>query len=321
MKILIVDDNQDSVEYVSRILEGHCEKIFKAYNGQSAISIAKEERPDLILLDLMLPDIDGFKVCEVLTNDPGMGAIPIIMVTARTDVKDLQKGFEMGAYDYLRKPFDTMELLSRVKAALKFSKNQSELIDAKKRLEDMNAELAKLAVTDSLTQTYNHTFLINSLKHEMDRAKRFSYNMAFLMLDIDHFKKINDTYGHLVGDEVLKEVVKITQTPIRSIDILGRYGGEEFGLILPETNEKGAMTLAEKIRKNIDECNFVIKSAGNSVKIKLTVSIGVAIYPDEDVNDVLSLIRCADRALYTSKDSGRNRVYKFKHVRIKEENL
>jgi diguanylate cyclase (GGDEF)-like protein len=131
------------------------------------------------------------------------------------------------------------------------------------------------------------------------------------MIDIDLFKNINDTYGHLVGDEVLKEVVRITKAPIRSVDILGRYGGEEFGLILPETNEEGAMILAEKIRNNIENHIFTIKNDGEELKIKLTVSIGVAIFPDDDVTDVKSLIKSADDALYISKDKGRNRVYKL----------
>jgi two-component system cell cycle response regulator len=132
--------------------------------------------------------------------------------------------------------------------------------------------------------------------------------MAFLMIDIDHFKEINDNYGHLVGDDVLKEVVQIIQNPIRSIDILGRYGGEEFGLILPETDEDGAMVLAEKIRDNVEKHTFI---AGDGIiRLKLAISIGVSIYPNKNVKDVKTLVKNADDALYVSKKEGRNKVSK-----------
>jgi diguanylate cyclase (GGDEF)-like protein len=311
MKILIVDDNIDSVELIARILDDDATEIFKAYDGNGAINSAKIKHPDLILLDVMMPDIDGFKVCETLSKEPTTSSIPIIMVTAKTHLKDLEHGLQAGAYDYIKKPFEASELIARVRAALRFQKNQAELLEAKKRLEDMNEELAHLAITDSLTQIYNHTFLLNTLKFELERSERFSKDLAFLMIDIDFFKKINDTYGHLVGDEILQEVVRIIKSPIRSIDILGRYGGEEFGLVLPETNEDGAMTLAEKIRKKIEDNTFIVSDEDVEHNIKLTVSIGVAIYPDKNVHDVTTLIKHADDALYFSKSEGRNRIYKI----------
>ncbi len=201
--------------------------------------------------------------------------------------------------------------MARVKAALKFKNSNDELIAAKQRLEEMNEELAKLAVTDSLTQIYNHTFLVNTLKFEMGRAGRFSKSMAFLMIDVDFFKKINDTYGHLIGDEVLKEVVHIIKGPIRAVDILGRYGGEEFGLILPETDANGAMILAEKIRTNVEKHAFRVTNGEIKVELQLTISIGVALFPGENVKDVSSIIRNADEALYMAKRDGRNKIYRF----------
>jgi diguanylate cyclase (GGDEF)-like protein len=312
MKILIVDDNPDSVEYISRILsEYDSKKILRAYDGKTAIKITMNKHPDLILLDVMMPDINGFKVCEILSAEPSTEMIPIIMVTAKTSLKDLETGLESGAFDYIRKPFESAELLARVRVALRFKRSQTELIDTKRRLESMNEELAQLAITDSLTQIYNHTFLLNTLKFEFNRSERFSEDMAFLMMDIDHFKSINDTYGHLVGDEILKEVVKIIKAQIRAIDILGRYGGEEFGLILPETDENGALILAEKIRKKIEKNNFLVKSGEDTVKVKITVSIGVSTYPDKNIKDIITLIKRADDALYISKDQGRNRIYKI----------
>jgi len=310
MKILIVDDNQDSVEYIFLILKDYASEIYKAYNGSSAIKIALNTLPDIILLDVMMPDIDGFKVCEILSADPTTATIPIIIITAKTEIKDLELGLDSGAYDYIKKPFQSAELKARVKAALRFKKSQESLLEAKRNLEAMNEELAQLAITDSLTQIYNHTFLLNTLKSEMTRTDRFSNKLAFLMIDVDFFKKINDTYGHLVGDEVLKGVVKMIKGPIRAVDILGRYGGEEFGLILPGTDETGAMTLAEKIRSNIDKQTFSIKSGDVTYDIKLTVSIGVSTYPETGVKDVKTLIKNADDALYVSKNSGRNKVYK-----------
>ena len=308
MNILIVDDNQDSVEYISRIIDKHCSEVFHAYNGENAIRIARQKHPDLILLDVMLPDLNGFEVCKFLKANPATDMIQIIMVTARTGIDDLQKGLSMGAYDYIKKPFESAELLARIKAAFKYKKNQTELIDAKRRLEDMNEELAHLAITDSLTQIYNHTFLLNTLKFEFTRSVRFSDSLAFLMIDIDWFKRVNDEHGHLIGDEVLKGVVSLIKTPVRSIDILGRYGGEEFGLILPKTDKEGAMVLAEKIRKTVEDHTFSLTSGDEIIKVKLTISIGVATFPDETINDVVSLVKAADDALYSSKNSGRNKV-------------
>ena len=306
MKILIVDDNEDSVECISHILqECNCD-IQKAYNGKSAILMTKKYLPDLVLLDVMMPDINGFEVCRTLINDPSTTSIPIIMVTAKTGYKDLEKGLGAGAYDYVKKPFEPNELLARVMAALRYKKNHDELIEAKQSLEEVNERLAQLAITDSLTKIYNHTFLLNTLKFEFKRTQRFAKSLAFLMIDIDHFKDINDNYGHMIGDDVLKEVVQIIQNPIRAIDILGRYGGEEFGLILPETDEKGAMVLAEKIRENVEDHIFI--AGEGTVKLRLAISIGVSIYPYKNVKDVKSLVKNADDALYISKREGRNKV-------------
>ncbi len=312
MKVLIVDDNPDSVDCIAHIIADFPDTIIKAYNGEEAIEITKKEAPYLILLDIMMPKLNGFQVCKILSNDISTKSIPIIMISAKTEVHDIKKGLEAGAYDYIRKPFAPTELLARVISAARFKKSQDELLKTKQRLESMNEELAHLAITDSLTQVYNHTFLISTLKYELSRTERFAKSMAFLMIDIDLFKQVNDTYGHLIGDEVLKEIVTIIKAPIRAIDVLGRYGGEEFGLLLPETNEKGAVVLAEKIRKHVEEHKFSVSDGVQYVSISLTVSIGVAIYPDKEVTNVLTLIKKADDALYISKNEGRNKVYKIK---------
>lgn len=267
-----------------------------ATSGKQAIERVKTANPDLILLDLMMPEINGLQVCEHLKADPLHAEIPIIFLTASNDSQHLLQAFGQGAVDYVTKPYKAPELLARVKTHLELKYTRDEL---KKAL----VELETLATTDSLTGISNRRHLLTLAEREFQRAQRYRNPFSILMLDIDHFKSINDTYGHATGDEALKLMADVTRNALRQVDIFGRFGGEEFVVFLPETPLPDAVTVADRIREAIASVSVAMDDA----VIRMTVSIGVATYQTEEPNLDTLLMR-ADKALYEAKQRGRDRV-------------
>ncbi|WP_298694029.1 diguanylate cyclase [uncultured Sulfuricurvum sp.] len=416
-KILIVDDEPINISAIAEIL-GQKYALSVANNGEKALRILSEGlRPDLILLDILMPDIDGFEVAKQLKANPDTAAIPIIFLTAKKDNESIATGFKVGAVDYLSKPFQKEELLLRIKNTLqifnlrnalnnaltesqkyiKTIESQMALIDKniifsstdidgkitevsnafykisgyrKEQLigkmhrivrhPDMKASffdklwntitrnetwhgeiknrkkdgtfywletmiypkydadgnktgytaishditdkkrVEELSMTDQLTQIHNRLYLTNSFVREIKRAKRYGFIFAVIMIDIDHFKEVNDTYGHDTGDFVLSAVAKILQSTIRETDILGRWGGEEFLILLPHTDIFEAEKLAEKLRQSVEGYSF------DTVGRK-TCSFGVSVFNLEE-DDCKETLKRADKALYSAKNSGRNRV-------------
>lgn len=233
-KILIVDDNQKNIRLLKDILEDENFIVFTADNGLPVLEMTQSIKPDAVLLDIMMPNMDGFEVCKLLKNNYEVKDIPVIMVTAKTEANDLKKALELGAFDYIKKPIDEIEVIARVQSALRFKQQQD--------------KLRELASIDGLTGIFNHALLIELFEKELKKQERNSSNISFVMLDIDYFKKVNDTYGHTTGDFILKELSNILSSSTRSGDIVGRYGGEEFSIVLPETNKENAYQLCEKIR-------------------------------------------------------------------------
>ncbi|MGE4473283.1 MAG: diguanylate cyclase [Sulfuricurvum sp.] len=416
-KILIVDDEPINISAIAEIL-GQKYALSVANNGEKALRILSEGlQPDLILLDILMPDIDGFEVAKQLKANPDTAAIPIIFLTAKKDNESIATGFKVGAVDYLSKPFQKEELLLRIKNTLqifnlrnalnnaltesqkyiKTIESQMALIDKniifsstdidgkitevsnafckisgyrkeqligkmhrivrhpdmkasffdklwntitrnetwhgeiKNRKKDgtfywletmiypvYNADgertgytaishditdkkrVEELSMTDQLTQIHNRLYLTNSFVREIKRAKRYGFIFAVIMIDIDHFKEVNDTYGHDTGDFVLSAVAKILQSTIRETDILGRWGGEEFLILLPHTDIFEAEKLAEKLRQSVEGYSF------DTVGRK-TCSFGVSVFNLEE-DDCKETLKRADKALYSAKNSGRNRV-------------
>jgi diguanylate cyclase (GGDEF)-like protein len=304
--ILVVDDREDNVELICQTLEDYSYRTLRALDGHSAIDLAIRELPDLVILDVMMPGLDGVATCRLLTADERTRDIPVIFVSAKGEVADLREGLEAGAHDYIRKPFNSDELAVRVQAALRLKRKQDELKAAQHELEAKNLELARLAIIDGLTQLYNHTHLLKRLEDEFLRASRFENQLSFLMVDIDFFKRINDRYGHRSGDGVLRELADLLRSHLRSIDIIGRYGGEEFAAVLPETDLEGAHVIAERLRAAVEEHVFHLDEEEEG--LRLTVSIGVSSFPGAHARRVENLVEEADRKLYEAKATGRNVV-------------
>ena len=294
--ILVVDDVTKNLQLVMEILEQFGYSTTFALGGQQTLDRLKTLKPDLILLDLMMPGINGLEVCEILKADPILKDIPVIFLTASSERDHLIQAFEKGAIDYVTKPFHSPELLARVKTHLSLKQAQDELKAAYEALE-------QLVVIDPLTEIANRRAIFTFGEQEFQRAKRYHNCFAVMMIDLDYFKKVNDTYGHFCGDQCLKLVAKTLNQGMREVDQLGRFGGEEFTAILPETNLIEAVKLAERLRQSIAVLCPVI----DNQTMNLSISIGVTTYQrtDESVNDVF---RRADKFLFQAKEQGRNQV-------------
>ncbi|MBE0460370.1 MAG: diguanylate cyclase [Candidatus Aminicenantes bacterium] len=303
MKILIVEDEAISRIVLARTLQKHKYEVLRATDGQKGWEIFKKEKDDIyiVILDWIMPKINGLQLCRMIKNETLSHYVYIIFLTSKRDIKDIVKGLEAGADDYLTKPFDRKELLARVNVGLRIIKLEGALKEA-------NEKLHILAITDSLTEILNRRAVIDSLIKEISRSGRERKPLCIVMLDIDHFKAINDTYGHVAGDKVLKEVVSRAKTCLRPYDIIGRFGGEEFVLGIVNTDQEKSIEITERIRKNICEKPFKVEKK----ELRVSVSIGLTnITPPEiiDPNSVLDeMIKIADNALYEAKETGRNKV-------------
>ncbi len=280
--------------------------MISAKDGQEAIRSVEQQRPDLILLDVMMPKLDGFEVCKIIKSDPKNKFIPVIMVTALNELQDKIKGMDAGADDFLSKPFNKLELLARVRSMLRIKYLHDELCQKVIELQKAKEELRQLAITDGLTGLYNYRYFKEQLVQEINRAVRHKLNVSLVMIDIDHFKHYNDTNGHPAGDLVLKQIGELLRDNIRSIDVAARYGGEEFCLVLIETNKEQAKVVAEKIRTLVAHQEFEFENRQPTGKI--TISTGVATFPD-DSEELDALIHLADERLYMAKQAGRNTIF------------
>jgi len=290
--ILIVDDELSNIEIMNAVLEDDYEVCF-ATSGEQALETARTAQPDLVLLDVLMPGIDGFEVCRQLKSDPLLADIPVIFTTGLGDTEDEMRGLSLGAIDYVTKPIQPAILHARVG-------NHVEL----KRLRD---QLASLAVTDALTGLSNRRQMERALQTETARLGRTGDWLSVIMLDIDFFKQFNDTYGHPAGDRCITMVASaLTRAVKRSSDLPARYGGEEFACILPNADPKGAELVAQEIRLQIQSLN--IPHERSQISPFITVSIGVAsarCLPGMTTDQWLAQ---ADRQLYLSKQGGRNRI-------------
>ncbi len=297
--VLIIDDSDTVREHIISTLKevSLFDRYLEARDGIDGFKSLIAEKADLIICDLEMPRMDGFKFMNLVSSRPELRDIPIIMLTGREDREMKIKGLEQGACDYVTKPFDAGELVARVKVQLKIKALQDEL-------KKSNELLRELSNTDPLTHLYNRRYLTKVLNNELLRAERSGDCLALILLDIDHFKRVNDTYGHQNGDIVLSMIAEIVQKLLRCYDIAARYGGEEFILVLPGTTLAGGVEVAERLREEVQAITF----APPMGKLTVTISLGVAIFPSLSIDDMESLIRQADEALYRAKQSGRNRV-------------
>jgi diguanylate cyclase (GGDEF)-like protein len=241
--------------------------------------------------------MDGVVLCHQLKSDADLRNRYVIMLTGEDDQEDKVQGLDLGADDYITKPFQYPELMARIRAAKRIVDLQKELLESNRRLE-------LLSITDGLTRLHNHRHFQDELARAFEESQRYQRPLSLVIVDLDFFKKVNDTHGHAVGDEVLKAVAKIFRESIRSTDLAARYGGEEFALMLPETNLSDGIAFAEKIRSTI-ETTAIPTQAG---PLTATVSIGVATVPHTRIHSAKELVVAADKALYRAKRNGRNQV-------------
>jgi diguanylate cyclase (GGDEF)-like protein len=294
--ILVVDDINDNLHIMGSILDQAGYNTTYATSGQQALERVKAALPDLILLDLMMPGMDGIEVCEQLKLEPAYRHIPIVFLTASREQEKLLSAFQQGASDYLMKPVTPAELLARVKVHLEQKLRHDQL--------NKNAEkFYQMAIKDPLTGVSNRYHLMTVAEQEFSRAGRYQRPLSVIMLDIDHFKQVNDTYGHDIGDEVLKQVAQVSLASLRGGDLFGRLGGEEFMVLLPETNLEKATVVAKRLCTAVSQSTFQI----DQVNVPLTISIGVSSIHADDT-DIGPVLKRADQALYEAKQQGRNQV-------------
>ncbi len=293
-RLLIVDDDPNNIRLLASIFDQDYDILF-ALNGVEAIDISLRERPDLIILDVMMPDLDGYTVCKTIKNHPHTKDIPIVFLTAHCDVEEEIRGLEMGAADFISKPFYPKIVKIRVS-------NQIELKYAREKL-------TKLAITDGLTGIANRRYFDDQLAHEWTRARRLNQTLAIAMIDVDWFKKYNDHYGHQGGDDCLRQVANVlSNVAKRDSDFVARYGGEEFAIILPMTQAENALELSKNICLALSnlELPHALSDFGH-----VTLSVGVAVGCPKQNTTPHNLLINADKALYTAKEKGRNRAVLF----------
>jgi len=288
--ILVVDDTTTNLDILVELLSEY--DVIDTVSGKEALSIVENEEVDLILLDIMMPDMDGYEVCQKLKSNVNTKDIPIIFITAKTDEESIEKAYSIGGSDYVTKPFRPKELLARVNRELQLKRYQE--------------ELKVLASTDSMTKLYNRRYFNELSKNILNGERPNACELSLIILDIDKFKHVNDTYGHQIGDEVIVFVANMLRKNQRESDILCRYGGEEFVILLPETSLKNAVFVAEKIRKRIETTHVCI---GEEECFKITVSIGVSKIDIANESTIDNALNRADNALYEAKSLGRNRVF------------
>ena len=304
-KILVVDDIPVNIQLLQAYLATQNYKTFIARNGVEALKQAEAVEPDLILLDVMMPKMNGFETCKLLKKSEKAKYTPIIMVTALNEIESKIKGIEAGADDFISKPFNKLELLARVKSLLRVKMLHDQLQEKIAQLERAKERLRELAVTDGLTGLKNYRHFKDVLSLEIKRAERHKSPLSLIMFDIDYFKNYNDTHGHLAGDRVLQDIAILVSKNIRKIDLAARYGGEEFAVILPSTNKENTRTVAEKIRKLIEDYQFPFQESQPNKN--LTISVGVSSYPSSG-KTFEELVSCADKRLYLAKARGKNIV-------------
>jgi len=319
--ILLVDDDPANIQHVREGLASHGYRFREAQDGTEALRSLREVRPDLIIMDVEMPRLGGVEVCRIIkanSGEGGFGFIPVILVTARQAAGKVE-GLELGADDYLVKPFDMLELAARVKSMLRLKALQDTLMEKNRELDRANKELAQkreelLALTriDALTGLYNRRYFEERLTEEFVRSTRYRSPLSLVMMDIDHFKRLNDTYGHPFGDEVLRSVARTVKGKLREVDFVARYGGEEMVALLPETGPKEALGACERVREAIASLQLEHRAPnGVCLEVRCTASLGVASVPAQGVLAVEELLRVADTCLYEAKAAGRNCVRQY----------
>jgi len=297
--ILLVEDSMTSMELISRDLREHY-SLLHARDGEEAWQLLLQEPGiDLVITDVQMPRVSGQELLKRIraSEDPHVQSLPVIVMTTAHDSTEKHRAFENGANDFLNKPVDPLELQARIQVHHRLTRTIREL-------EENRRALAELATTDALTHLKNRRLFYSQANQNLADCRRNGRDMSVLVLDIDHFKKVNDTYGHHAGDEVLVRVAGLLTRMVRAVDTVARFGGEEFAILMPETNKLGAAVLGERIRTAIEKETILVEDR----TIPITASLGIATLAAEQVESIDQLLSIADRRLYLAKNQGRNRI-------------
>ncbi len=300
--ILLADDEPVNLSLIKRRLEGEGYAVITAKDGRAAVERARASVPDLIILDVMMPVMDGLQACRLLKELPATRDIPVIFLSALDDIETKVSGLSLGANDYISKPFKAEELIARVRVAIRLKRERDQLRTEAEQALQRAENAQEQSMSDALTGLRNRYGLQRSLLRAHAEARRYERPLSCLMIDIDKFKGINDNYGHIAGDTALMQVARILTESVRGSDVVCRYGGEEFLVLMPETQLEGALALGEKIRAAAAERQF-----GDGERVfRLTLSAGVAeLGVEESGHDMIAR---SDIALYQAKEAGRDRI-------------
>ncbi|MFP4030643.1 MAG: diguanylate cyclase [Desulfococcaceae bacterium] len=301
-RVLMVDDNPRNLQVLGAILKREGYELIVAADGRQALNAVRRTRPDLILMDVMMPVMDGFEACRRIKCEAEGREIPLIFLTARNETDDLLQGFEAGAVDYVTKPFNQAELLARVRTHIDLRRSRMALETAYAELAAAHRQLELAARTDPLTGLFNRREMMERITAEVGRFQRNGAVFSLAIADIDEFKPFNDRYGHACGDRVLCAVADRMRDRIRRQDVVGRWGGEEFLVLLPDTDLEGAAAAAENLRQAVRSTGC--RWAGEELSV--TVTIGVSEFQAD--MDADACLRVADNRLYAGKAAGKNRV-------------
>ncbi len=300
LKVLVVEDHPDNREMIAFMVKEMGYKVYTAATGKEALALLNECLPDIILLDVMMPEMDGFEFCRIVGADPNLHDLHIIITSAKGTLEDKVKGLELGAADYLIKPFSLIELKARIGVGERIVRYQ-------KVLKEQQALLLQIAREDKLTGLRNRRDFEERAQEECLRAHRYQRCLSLLVGDIDYFKRVNDQYGHPRGDTVLREVGQTLLQHCRTNDLIARCGGDEFAILLPETQMEEALKMAERLCAAVGELTFTHQTDSFHV----TMSFGVTCLVSHQRLNLPELMDEADRALYKAKHKGRNRVERF----------
>jgi two-component system cell cycle response regulator len=292
-RVLVADDNRLTRDRMSAILRGQGHLVETCEDGQQAVELIGKGGIDLVLLDIMMPRLSGLDACRIIKSLTTETFLPVVLVTVKTDSQSRVEGLRFGADDYIAKPFDETELCARVEAMLRIKRLHDQVAEAKRRLEEVSEH-------DTLTGAYNYRHLHSRLSVEFKRAERQQTPLACVLLDIDGLQAINDRQGQAVGDALIRSTADLIRQCIRETDVLARFGGDEFVILMPGTHFAGSLAVAERLLRE-----------NQTRKTPIFFSLGIAFYPSRDVRTKDALLRAADDALFQAKQSGGNRVCIF----------